>query len=59
MALPAEARADWYREIADKLWDFSLDQRRNISFEVRTRLAAIGEEFTIQAAKLERKIAAD
>jgi hypothetical protein len=59
MVLPAEARTDWYREIADKLWHLSLDQRRNISFEVRTRLAAMGEEFTIQARKVERKIAAD
>ena len=59
IALAAEIRANRYREVADKLWRFSLDQRLNISFESRPRLAAMAEEFETRALQLGRKIAAD
>ena len=52
-------RADCYREIADQLWGFSLDQREYLSFEARRRLAIMAEEFTALARRSDRKIAAD
>jgi hypothetical protein len=43
--------------MAYRLWRISLDQRRNVPFEYRRRLAVIAEEFEARGRKLDRQIA--
>ena len=53
--LPPKKRAATYREIAYKLWRLSLDQRKNVAFELRSHVARIAEDLERFAGRVERQ----
>ena len=57
--MPNEDKPARYRDLACELWRISLDQRQKMSFEARSRLATIAEEFEAMAQSIERKMEAD
>ena len=58
MSLSAKERAAEYRDIAYRLWRISLDQRRDLGFELRRELAIIADEIEDLADKVEEERAA-
>jgi hypothetical protein len=59
MASDPAFRAERYRDISYRLWRLSLDQRRDISFENRRKLADIAEKLEDLAAHVEDAAATD
>ena len=55
MASDPESRAADYREFGYRLWRISLDQRRDIDFELRRELTIMADEFEDLAGRVEEE----
>ena len=58
MASDPASRAADYREFGYRLWRISLDQRRDLGFEIRRELATLADEFEDLADQVEDERAA-